>query len=61
MAHEMEAAAEPGWLWKSLHPKLIDGFTFTMPDTPKNQKEYPQQDAQAPGVAVHGVYQIGEV
>jgi putative transposase len=46
----MEAAAEPTWLWKSLHPKLIDGFTFTMPDTPENQKEYPQQDAQAPGV-----------
>jgi hypothetical protein len=41
VADEMEAAAQPTWLWNSLHPKLIDGFTFTMPDTAKNQKEYP--------------------
>ena len=50
VAGEMEMAAKPSWRWKKLHPKLIDGFTFTMPDTSKNQSEYPQQDAQAPGV-----------
>jgi putative transposase len=38
VAAEMEQAADATWLWKGkLHPKLIDGFTFTMPDTPKNQ------------------------
>ena len=46
----METQAEEGWLWKGLHAKLIDGFTFTMPDTPRNQSRYPQQKAQKPGV-----------
>ena len=43
VAADMEEAADKTWLWKGrLHPKLIDGFTLTMPDTPKNQAEYPQ-------------------
>ncbi len=50
VASELETSAEPSWLWKDKHAKLIDGFTFTMPDTPKNQSEYPQQKAQKPGV-----------
>ena len=50
VATEMEQAAQERWLWKSLHPKLIDGFTFTMPDTAENQAEYPQQKAQKPGL-----------
>lgn len=50
MAAEMESNAEEAWLWKGLHAKLIDGFTFTMPDTPHNQVRYPQQKAQKPGV-----------
>lgn len=50
IASEMEQAAPRNWLWKSLHPKLIDGFTFTMPDTAENQSEYPQQKAQKPGL-----------
>jgi hypothetical protein len=36
-ADEMEGQAQPGWLWKGLHAKLVDGFTFTMPDTRANQ------------------------
>ncbi len=50
VANELEAAADESWLWKGKHAKLIDGSTFTMPDTPKNQAEYPQQKAQKPGV-----------
>jgi putative transposase len=50
IASEVEEQAEASWLWKGKHPKLIDGFTFTMPDTLKNQAEYPQQKAQKPGV-----------
>lgn len=50
VAEEMEANAPDTWLWKGLHAKLIDGFTFTMPDTPRNQSRYPQQKAQKPGV-----------
>jgi len=37
---------------ESRHAKLIDGFTFTMPDTAENQAIYPQQKRQAPGVGL---------
>ena len=53
VAGELEQAAKPAWLWKGkYHAKLVDGFTFTMPDTPKNQARYPQQKAQKPGVGL---------
>lgn len=47
---ELEEQADVGWLWKGRHAKLVDGFTFTMPDTPKNQQAYPQTKSQKPGV-----------
>ena len=31
-AAKLQQAARPQWLWHGLHAKLIDGFTFTMPD-----------------------------
>jgi len=46
----LESAAEESWLFKGLHAKLVDGFTFTMPDTPENQQAYPQQANQTEGV-----------
>ena len=49
-AEQLERGIDPSWLWHGLHPKLIDGFTFTMPDTPENQAEFPQQKNQRPGV-----------
>jgi len=49
-ARQLEAGAEDAWLWKSRHAKLVDGFTFTMPDTPANQDAFPQQSVQAPGL-----------
>ena len=39
---QLERAAKKSWLFKGLHAKLVDGFTFTMPDTPENQDTYPQ-------------------
>ena len=42
IAGELEEQADPRWLWNGLHSKLVDGFTFTMPDTPENQAEYPR-------------------
>ena len=48
-AERMEEAADPSWLWHGLHAKLIDGFTFTMPDTADNQRAFPQQKNQRPG------------
>ena len=49
-AQRVEREANASWLWKGLHPKLVDGFTFTMPDTPENQAAFPQPAGQAPGV-----------
>lgn len=41
--------AENRWRWKDRDVKVADGFGLTMPDTPENQKEYPQQKAQKKG------------
>ena len=49
-ARQLEADAQEDWLWKGLHAKLVDGFTFTMPDTPENQEAFPQLSTQTPGV-----------
>ena len=38
------------WRWKKRPVRLIDGTTMTMPDTPENQSEFPQQRAQKPGL-----------
>ncbi|MEQ9410593.1 MAG: hypothetical protein RIK87_22850 [Fuerstiella sp.] len=44
--------SEQAELWHGLHARLIDGFTFAMPDTPLNQSRYPQQKAQTPGAGL---------
>jgi len=49
-ARQLEAQARPEWLWHGHHAKLVDGFTFTMPDTPANQDAFPQLSTQDPGV-----------
>ncbi len=41
--------AENRWCWKGRDVKVVDGFTLTMPDTPKNQKTYPQPNTQKKG------------
>jgi len=47
---QLQESVAPAWLWKGLHAKLVDGFTFTMPDTPENQAAFPQPRVQRPGV-----------
>jgi len=49
---QLENGAEKSWLFKGLHAKLVDGFTFTMPDTPENQDVYPQLKNMPGGVGV---------
>ena len=49
-ARQLQDGADPSWLWHGLHAKLVDGFTFTMPDTPENQEAFPQQKNQKLGV-----------
>jgi hypothetical protein len=53
VTEELEQAADASWLWKGRHhAKLIDGFTFTMPDTPANQAQFPHPKTQQPGVGL---------
>ena len=49
-AAKIEYAVPDDWLWHGRHVKLVDGFTATMPDTSRNQEEFPQQKSQKPGV-----------
>ena len=45
-AAQAEKAAQ---LWHHLRVKVIDGTTSSLPDTPKNQRAYPQPGGQKPG------------
>ena len=38
------------WKWKGFNVNLVDGTTVTMPDTPANQRDYPQPASQEPGL-----------
>ena len=49
-AQQIEQQVDPSWLWNDFHVKIVDGFTFTMPDTPKNQGQFPQHPRQQLGV-----------
>ncbi len=49
---QLEQQVDPAWLWKGRHAKLVDGFTFTMPDTPENQAAFPQIAEQQAGVGL---------
>jgi len=49
-ANAIEERAPAGWLWKLRETLLADGSTFSMPDTPENQKAFPQSRTQARGL-----------
>jgi len=42
-------AEKAAQLWQGLRVKVIDGTTTSLPDTPKNQRAYPQPTGQKPG------------
>ena len=46
----LDAKVDPQWLWKRRRVYIYDGSSVSMPDTPKNQAEYPQPDTQKPGL-----------
>ncbi len=50
IAEGCESALPDHWLWHGRHVLLADGTTASMPDTEKNQAEYPQHVAQKPGL-----------
>jgi len=47
---QLHDQAKPGRLLGGRPIKIADGTTVSMPDTPANQKAYPQHSAQKPGV-----------
>jgi hypothetical protein len=49
VGQNLDAQAEPGWLWKGRRVCLFDGSTVSMPDTQENRKEYPLTYNQKPG------------
>ena len=56
--HEQASA---NWLWNGYRVMLVDGTTLLMPDTDNNQKTYPQQSAQKPGLGFPIVRLVGLV
>ena len=50
VAERCEAAVPEEWLWHGFRTLLIDGTTFSMPDSKANQAEYPQPTTQAEGL-----------
>lgn len=50
VARDCEARVPEAWRWKGRPVRVVDGTTFSMPDTAENQAEYPQSTSQARGL-----------
>lgn len=50
LGERLESMAPSSWRWQSRSVKLFDGTTVSMPDTPSNQRAYPQSHEQKPGL-----------
>jgi hypothetical protein len=48
LAHRVEAQGEP-WRWKQRRVRVADGTGVSMPDTPSNQRAWPQSSRSKPG------------
>ena len=46
----LDGQVDPQWLWHGRRVTMFDGTTVSMPDTPENQRDYPQVDTQKPGL-----------
>ena len=51
-AEKIEAGASDDWLWKGRRVSLVDGTTSSMPDTPRNQRAFPQANTQGVGLEI---------
>jgi hypothetical protein len=49
-AVQLAQRAPHGWGWRGRSVKLLDGTGISMPDTPENQRAFPQPPTQAAGV-----------
>ena len=50
MGRALEKNTDSRWLWKQRRVLIFDGAAVSMPDTPENQRAYPQPDTQKPGL-----------
>ena len=50
VGQQLDSQVNTDWLWKGRRVYMFDGTTVTMPDTPANQKAYPQIPSQRPGL-----------
>lgn len=50
LGNEMSAQTPDAWRWCDRRVLLVDGTTVTMPDTRENQRVFPQQGSQLPGL-----------
>jgi hypothetical protein len=50
VGRRLEEQAPDAWRWHGKRVVLVDGSTLSMPDTPANQRAYPQMRSQKPGV-----------
>jgi len=48
-AQTLQEAVPDSWRWKGRSVYLVDGTTVSMPDTPDNQRAFPQPRTQKPG------------
>jgi hypothetical protein len=49
-AEELQTGVDRQWKWNGRSVFIVDGSTVSMPDTPENQKQYPQVPQQAAGI-----------
>jgi hypothetical protein len=49
IVEKLEAQVRPSHLWHGRQVKIVDGSSVSMPDTPSNQKSFPQPNGQKPG------------
>jgi len=50
VADQLESRVPADWLWLGRHVKMGDGTTLMTPDTPGNQRAWPQPRTQKPGL-----------
>ena len=50
VAARCETVVADEWRWQGFRTLVIDGTTFSMPDTEENQAEYPQPNSQTAGL-----------
>jgi putative transposase len=52
VAQHLEAQMPAAWRWHGRDVRLVDGSTSRLPDTPENQRAYPQPKSQKPGLGL---------